>query len=275
MKKLLKLLLLAVGIFLIILLAKSKTLDSYLYYSYCDNPVTYKIGQVDPAFNITREKLAQELRAAGSIWNSAYGKPLIVYDPQSSFSVNLIYDERQRNLTKLYQAKEKVESDYAVVEASIREYETNAAELKAKVDQLNKEILDWNKKGGAPAKDYERLKQEVEKVNSEIAQLAKQKQEADKKILLYNDLINQYNLQAVQYADILKNLPEEGLYDPLAHKIDIYFYDSTEQFLHTATHEFGHAVGLAHAQDENSMMYPISNASDKLSKEDLNLLNDL
>jgi len=269
MKKLIKLLLIATAVFLIV---RSIPLESYLYYSYCDDPITYKLGRVDPAFKITSKEVEQELQAAGSVWNSAYAQPLVVYDPQSSFSINLVYDERQRNLTKLYQAKDKVEKESAVIEASLKQYETNAARLTAKVNELNKEISDWNAKGGAPKEDYRRLTQEAAQVNSEIAQLAKQRQEADKKILYYNDLINQYNLQVAQYADIMKTLPEEGLYDPLADKIDIYFYDSAEQFLHTATHEFGHAIGLSHTQDENSIMYPISNSTTQLSKEDLNLL---
>lgn len=280
MKRPLKVLFFAVTVVLIVWLISFATkgnlatvLDSYLYYSYCDNPVIYKIDQIDPAFNITREKLEQEIQVAGSVWNLAYGKPLVVFDPQSVLSVNLIYDERQRNLTQLYQAKEKVKKELFIVEASLKDYETNATELNARVSQLNKEISDWNRKGGTPEKEYKRLKQEVEKVNLAITQLAQQKQEADTKVLHYNDLINQYNLQVAQYSDILKNLPEEGLYDSLTHKIDIYFYDSAEQFLHTATHEFGHAIGLSHAQDENSIMYSISNASNQLSAEDLGLLN--
>ncbi|MFA5776131.1 MAG: matrixin family metalloprotease [Patescibacteria group bacterium] len=278
MKKFLKLLLFAVFIFSVVWYLVP-ILEPYLYYSYCDKPVAYKIGQVDPAFNVAHKKLAQELQAASSLWNLAYSKPLIVFDPQSSLSVNLIYDERQRNLTKLYQAKEKVKKELTVVEAGLRKYETDAASLNTKVNQLNKEISDWNNerrdnKGSASEKEYKRLTQEIEKVNSEIAQLAKQRQEANKKVSYYNDLINQYNLQVAQYADILKNLPEEGLYDPLGDKIDIYFYDSAEQFLHTAAHEFGHAIGFGHAQDENSIMYPISNASNQLSEEDLDLMND-
>ena len=249
-------------------------LNSYLYYSYCDKPVTYKAGQIDSAFNVANGKLTQELQSAASMWNLAYGKPLVVFDTQSSLSVNLVYDERQRNLTKLYQAKEEVEKESAAVEASLKKYEADAAGLNAKVSRLNKEILDWNNKGGASEKEYNRLKQEIDQVNSEISQLTKQRQEANKKVLYYNNLINQYNLQVAQYAGILRELPEEGLYDPLGDKIDIYFYDSAEQFLHTATHEFGHAIGLGHAQDENCIMYPISNTSGQLSGEDLNMLKD-
>ena len=281
MKRLRKVLLFVITVVLIVWLISfakkgnlAGVLDSYLYYSYCDDPVTYKIDRVDPDFNITHEKIEQGLQAAESVWNVTYGAPLVIYDPQSSLSINLIYDERQRNLTELYQAKEKVEKELAVVEASLKKYETDVTKLSDKVNLLNKEISDWNKKGGASEEDYKGLKQEIEKVNSEIVQLAKQRQEANAKVSHYNDLINQYNLQVAQYADLLKNLPEEGLYDPLADKIDIYFYDSGEQFLHTAAHEFGHAIGLGHAQDENSIMYPISNTSSQLLEEDLDLLND-
>ena len=273
MKRVIKLSLF-VGCVIFVILFYSGAFDSYLYYSYCDNPMTYKVGWVDPAFGVPRERFAQELQIAGSVWNSAYSKPLVVFDPQSSLSVNLIYDERQRDLTQLYTAKEEVEKELSAVELSLKQYELAAAKLNAEVNLLNREIAEWNKKPVASEKEYKRLMQAVESVNFDIAQLAKQKTEADNKVLGYNDLINQYNLQVLQYADLLKNLPEEGLYDPFSDKIDIYFYDSPEQFLHTAVHEFGHAVGLGHAQDENALMYPVSNTSTEPSEEDLDLMTN-
>lgn len=71
--------------------------------------------------------------------------------------------------------------------------------------------------------------------------------------------------------------PEEGLYeqDGSKKKISIYIDVSHEEFLHTLTHEFGHALGLDHNSDPESIMYPQTNKSLKPSEKDTAELNDI
>ena len=69
--------------------------------------------------------------------------------------------------------------------------------------------------------------------------------------------------------------PEEGLYvsDDKGRKIDIYFNISKDETVHTLAHEMGHALGIGHVQDANSIMYPKTNIVLSLSVDDINALN--
>ncbi len=51
--------------------------------------------------------------------------------------------------------------------------------------------------------------------------------------------------------------PEEGLYEQEGskRKISIYIDIDQDEFLHTLTHEFGHALGLDHDKDTKAIMY--------------------
>ena len=63
--------------------------------------------------------------------------------------------------------------------------------------------------------------------------------------------------------------PEEGLYNPKDQRIDIYFNIERKELLHTLLHEFGHALGLGHLENENAIMYPFTTQEITLSPEDI------
>ncbi|MEX2013071.1 MAG: matrixin family metalloprotease, partial [Candidatus Levyibacteriota bacterium] len=63
-----------------------------------------------------------------------------------------------------------------------------------------------------------------------------------------------------------------GLYDPNNNTITIYFASNYSELIHTLTHEFGHALGMQHVENSQSIMYPYTTSSVTLTPEDLEQL---
>src|SRR4051812_38944437 len=76
---------------------------NFIYQSPCDNPVPYRIGAVDPRFNLSTSDFTADVQEATDIWNNADGKTLFAYDPDAEMTVNLVYDGRQTLNTKIDQ----------------------------------------------------------------------------------------------------------------------------------------------------------------------------
>src|SRR5579885_3127308 len=71
--------------------------ESKFYFSYCDQPIKYRIDTVDPRFGITKDQFLTDIQQATKIWDDAEGKELFEYAPSGAkddLAVSLIYDER-------------------------------------------------------------------------------------------------------------------------------------------------------------------------------------
>src|SRR3989344_5147674 len=77
----------------------------------CDKPITYRIDTVDPKFNLRRDKFAADVDEASKIWNKGQGKNLFVYDPNGKLSINMIFDERQAENTKINQLDKQLTTE--------------------------------------------------------------------------------------------------------------------------------------------------------------------
>ena len=58
------------------------------------------------------------------------------------------------------------------------------------------------------------------------------------------------------------------------HKIEVYIYEAAEEYIHTTAHELGHALGLDHVDEEDSILYPVSSPKSHATTSDLNAINN-
>lgn len=237
-----------------------KALYRALYPSPCDYPISYTIKVVDPRFNLSNAELLSDLQQAGKIWSDSYGKQLFVYDPQnkSSVQVSLVYDARQALNNEIDTLKNNLNSEKSTIQPKILEYYRRSAEFKNKVNALNQQISYWNAQDGAPENEYQKLKAEQENLQKEASDLNTLAQTLNQSTDQFNAEVGKLNQTVDIFNQNLKVKPEEGLYNANKNAISIYFSTNRQELIHTLAHEFGHAIGLDHNSDQNSIMYPFT-----------------
>lgn len=232
--------------------------DSIYYYSPCDTPITYSIGTIDSGFNTTSEELLEDSKIAASIWNKALNKNLLEYDPSASFTINMVYDNRQELTSKINDLSEDLKQKQSKIDPKIEDYKVRKLEFEKKVQSLNADISYWNSQGGAPKEEYDKLIARQEELKKEADALTAEAEFLGQETSDYNSSARYLNSTIDDYQGILVTKPEEGLYeqDGKDRKISIYIDVSHDEFLHTLTHEFGHSLGLDHNINPESVMYP-------------------
>src|SRR6266550_5176855 len=88
--------------------AIADTANNILYQSPCATPKTFRIGKIDPRFNINKAELLQDAKEAGGDWKNSQGEILMQYDPDSAMPINMVYDQRQYLDTKITNLNDQV-----------------------------------------------------------------------------------------------------------------------------------------------------------------------
>lgn len=249
-----------------------------LEYSLCDEPIYYKIGQIDKEFGLSKDKLLAFTNQAGDIWNEKANRRLFVYREnggERDLTIDLKFDKRQALKTKLDNLEGQVYKSDEELKQAIESFEGQVKDFNLRMAEFNSEILNWNEKGGAPQDVYRELQKKQEAFVEETKSLNKKN----------NDLsgaVKNFNLQVGVLNETIKDInielsvrPEEGLFDPNSNRIEIFFYSRQDELVHTLAHEFGHARGLNHVNGEKSIMYPFTTKILIPSDEDAGQLTEI
>lgn len=281
MKKFLLLIviLFGLGVFIYTQPQAAKPLTDLFYYSPCEKPQEYTIGSVDPRFNLSQEEFAQAIDQAVIVWNEAEGKTLFVYDKDAEkedlLKIRLVYDKRQLLNSQVDSIENQIEEKKSVLQTSIARYESDLASFKKRVADLNNRIQEWNSKGGAPKDEYEKLISEQKALQEEGNALNDRARQLNLSTDSYNADVGDLQQAVDTFNQELERKPEEGLYDPKDNSITIYFNNSQPELVHTLAHEFGHALGINHVQNEEAIMFPYVNEVITPSVEDIAALHEV
>jgi len=242
-----------------------------LYQSPCDTVLTYSIGNIDSRFSITRNEVLQDALTAQNVWNSAEHKTVLSYDAKSPFTVNLVYDGRQKLNSQINDLNSNLNEENNALKPEISNYEAKVADFKSKLAAFNQEVNDWNSKGGAPPDVYKSLVEQQKSLEQEAQSLNEEARSLNQSTQEYNVGVQQLNQTINSFNTVLKYKPEEGLFtqEGNTRKISIFFYSNKQELIHTLTHEMGHALGLSHVNDETAIMFPETNNVTTPSSSDL------
>lgn len=284
------------GQFTLILILTMVFAGTYLYReasSMCPVPITYRIGEIGEGFTITEEEAKGAVAIAAASWEGAAEQDLFIYDPDSDFTINFVFDERQEYADAEEDFREKLNVtegvndliDETYTELTTR-YSTLEEEYQAKVDSYeshlasyNKRVKEQNDSGGAPRDVYQALQEEQQQLDEEMEELNALGNrlntlagEINKVGERGNQLVDVYNRNVAEYNEVFGESHEFTQGDFRGDRINVYKFSDTAELELVLAHELGHALSLDHVANNASLMYHLMGGQPSdihLSREDL------
>lgn len=242
----------------------------------CPVPLSYGLGELSPEFGITAEEAKAYAESAERVWEQATRRDLFTYDPDADFTVDFIFDERQEFAdneedarTTLDERKGESEEIFATVDTLQQEfedlkqtYEDRNADYEVRLKKYNETVGIYNERGGAPEDIFAELEAQRAELDIEVAELtagatalnelAQQinalREEGSDQIAEYNQRVDRYNDQFGAEREFIQG-------DYTGDSITIYKFSDENELSTVLVHEFGHALGIDHVDNENAIMY--------------------
>lgn len=259
----------------------------------CSRVIQYSLGSFDDRFGMSKEEFLQNLETSEHLWEETAGKDLFSYSPEAAFRVNLVFDERQVQTIEakeLSDALAQTEDTQASLDQkqndillaykkSGKEYDSMLTSFKKQLAAYNAAVTKWNKRGGAPEDEYEKLQDVARALEKKQKALEAKRQEVNELALQVNAFSEQkvavvegYNARVEEYTSRYGQSREFDQGDYVGTEINIYQFDDVPHLKAVMVHEFGHALGLAHGINPESIMYHLMDKQNldplQLSSED-------
>lgn len=287
--------------FLIMLLATVIFGGWYFYKTAhaCIVPQSYAIGSIDPRFKLATSTVETILSEATQVWGTKIGRKLFIYDTNSTFKIEFIYDERQA-LSDNAETQKEVLSEKEAVSKKINEaytklvmqYDTLKKEYDAAVAQYQKRLVTfnatvekYNREGGAPEEVFSQLQRTEESLKTEerklestadtLSHIAKNINQLSEE---GNAVISEYNQGVNRFNENFTGGEEFTQGDYTGDAIHVYHFKDQDELKNVLVHEFGHALGLPHVEGSTSIMYYLMDkqpATSELSPEDVAALEGM
>lgn len=286
---------------LLLMVGTGQFIDEPQVKSACSEPLIFRVGEIDERFSITKKELVRLMDDAAKIWSDAVDETVIKYDEEGDISVNLVYAEEQQLSDRERQHRDRLEheefsitvleSEYQRLnreyEAEVDQYDEDSRELQQTIDRLNEWVRQKNEQGGFTEQDmqqFERRKAEIDRVKLELAQwerrLKQKAAELNEKITFLNEKVEAKNRLVDEYN---RQFPGERKFTQGAYEwtnnsrtINIFHFLDQDELRLVLAHEMGHALGIGHVSNPESVMNELMESQDQrkleLTEEDIQAL---
>lgn len=238
--------------------------------AYCQSPLGWRLGNLDPAFNLTEAQAIKLISAAASMWNNASGKELLRYDPAQGFVIDFKFDARQQQLLKqrllqrnLARYDDAIEPGLETLPEKFAELDQKIADFNQQKAQLQQQISQFQPNAQNAEAQRRQLEQQQQSLIREADWLEQQRQQLLRDQNYLNETIRQRN-ELVQTAEqpTAAAAFEVGLMTikQLQRQMTIFAFSSETDLIATIAHEFGHAFGIEHTEEPDSIMFHQLNA---------------
>ncbi|NBC26300.1 MAG: matrixin family metalloprotease [Bacteroidetes bacterium] len=257
----------------------------------CQDPLYFDVGDIDSRFVINRKEATAAARDAASLWNTA-SNTLLAHRNSSSdhpadITIHFVYDERQRRSdaeyrfreqirarqTQLDQRKEQHEERRARFKRESERYERFAKRTARELSDLNAWVSEKNEAGGFKEdefKEFEKRKAGIEQRQQQVLrlqdQLSSQAQSINREMEnlnrefdKLNDMTDRYN---EEFAGSMKFTKATYQRRGSGGEIKIHQFMSKSELRLIIAHELGHALGIGHLANPESVMFNLMGEQD-------------
>jgi hypothetical protein len=250
----------------------------------CSQPLRYSIGSIDTRFAVSVPELEQAVEAAARTWNSGTGTALLSKQTDdlqpADIVIRLVYDGRQERTDREVRFRERIRSQQIRLdrqqiqhdknresfdEQSLRykEFAENTAE---RLNELNEWIRRKNENGGFVGTDLEQFEQRKKDIEDAQDRVSNDQQELDKIARAINSEMDELNEKFADHNRLIQRYNDEFAGDLRFAKatyqktseggiVTVNQFMNDKELTLIIAHELGHALGLTHLQQPESVMY--------------------
>lgn len=263
----------------------------------CVEPVTYRIVSIDPRYDITKKQLAEIMQDVEKLWSTALNKPLINYNEKGDIAIHLIYSENQHKSRQEQKLSNQIDIKRQQIvllkqqyDRLLALYEKKKSEVKSllkrhneMVDALNESFSDRQRQEFSENEKrvIKEQKQQISnlkyRLNQGHAGLESLRKRLNQKSQRLNELTGQTNELIHSYNEKFAKTREfhQGRYVQRGdlRMIKVFQFSNQKELRLVLAHEMGHALGLNHVENPESVMYYLMDEQNlyniSLTKQDI------
>ena len=179
-----------------------------------------------------------------------------------------------------------MENEYTRVnreyEKEVQQYDEDSRELQQRIDRLNEWVRQKNEEGGFNEQDLKQFENRKAEIDQTELYLARQEQalkrkaaELNEKITFLNQKVEAKNRMVDEYNRQFTGVRKftQGAYEWTnnSRTINIYHFLDMDELRLVIAHEMGHALGIGHVQNPESVMHELMESQ---NRRDLELTNE-